>query len=1182
MVIAVTAATTCTHQWQVRATLEPVLDSEESVMETVVRSTATKDNKTFADAARMRLQWTLTRKVGANGFFVQDERATAQASGLGILPDVLVDPIFEDTSCGPNDWCGSFSPQIASTSSEGWFDVITINDALGYGPVVITTSTPWRNQQGRMDICSNKVVLRMPLLELLDITDEEPYVELGELRERADLDHAAWAAAVLALPPHLARASDWNTLRVLSVPGFSWITAVLAYNSSANGAHLSLQVSSNSFQQIGSRNFPALDLMSIYPFQTSRSVVQYDWNLQHQGGDAYDGDEEIDTYLNALVDDDFPWETGPCATSLGYWRPELWSLGSILVAPTTWGLAFRRADNMGLHEEEIMEDWVPLAPLCGRVLPSAQLDPVDKNAACAFLFIPGLRNTTVELEDETYDHRQFSNLTMPTIFAAAGTEGTCEPGAEQVGFRLTELKDASGANLHDFLESQNEDFMVNLELVDAAAMQPNGLGPIVVLVRFESAHETSFRTVSYENSTWVLGLELPQKTIPIPFRSFSRGERLFPNIERERIAQGENGTQLDIRGVDTLPRMSQLLYTWGNALFVSQNAGHTFWKVAQTSSSVMMDLMDVDASELETLLFADDPITRFTAAQDGWIAVLTENARIWLGKAGADIIFPLTLNLTSSLDLLPPYDLFFDEAGALRVTGLEVTGVEAGKRQARPAETLNTDRVKDLALYFDENDSACLLDDALIVAKHDVEHTRTVYKSAGLTTSMARDVQAHGFRNTLPTRIFLNRGGNYTFRIRLFSAVEHNEIPHQQVATLAGLHVGFELSTQELISLSFQRQENLIEGTVDYDVMLEDRGRWDLTSSVLKAPYDAEMLAATHAQPGSQLLVTSVGIRGLSQGCTSEVDPAALVTRTSASPAIRLDVYSGCPPHQRLEFDREASLDGVNQGCEETDEDICVFYDNTFTPRFRLIDSSIDASTILDASFGELIAIGGGLTYDTIVDYPEDDRAALTLASFSVSSTSTVRWLCMAASSPCAAVAPEFPKPPQYFFKLRLVATSNDSYCDFSTDFVVRIHNLPITLQAIMVTNGITIMVCMIPLLYFYNRRQKRNQHKRLRGLRGVGMMDLANGALDLDKNSDSDRSSDSSDDDAESPRRDRSKTRRGSRSRGDDEDEDEDDEDDEDEDEDDDEVDDDDDEDDEDDDDGMDGNRASGRARQQ
>lgn len=1108
----VTATDACSFRWQVTATLAPVLsDQDETIEETVVRSTAVKSDKIFSDAARIRLSWSITRKLGISGYFESDPRVTTQAYGMGIVPTVDVDPIFVNDTCGASDWCKSIQPTVADNPEDGWEFIFNLNQALMYSPVMLTTSTAWQEMSGRIDICTSRVVLRTPLLELLDISDENPTIPLRETRGVADRDLVTWAGDSNShLPSHITAANIWTDLKIHFVPGFSWLAFLTCYRRTLSGIkYLFYEVSTNTFQERGQQSFTALDLASLYPLSTPRSNYEYEWDLSHDVIDAYEEVDNEDTYLDTMITGELSNNAGPCVRIQGYWEPQVWSLGTMFVSPTTWGLAYRQVGHINLLDDNIMEDWTMLAPLCGHVVASSQLDPVDRSSACSFFFVPFSANLTVTYKGEAYDYEDFENLTMPTLFAGVGTEDACttEGTSDDAGFTLQEVKDDAGLTLAGFLGSNTEAIMV-----DVRTVQPNALGAAVILLNCtDSDGNISQRLVSYVNTSWLATYTFPSRFEPIPFLSTSRGEHLFPLAENAKPLA--DTVELQLRGIEVLPRVSRQLYAYGNTLLMSQNSGHTFWKIAQASSSMFDGMMDLGENDTDTFSFENDPIKKLTASSDGWYAVLTDNARIWLGKSGSDTIYLVNTNLTATLKITPPFDIFFDEAYDLRVVGLEVIGVEGMKRQVSASTRVSLDRVKDISDYYDTSSSTCFLEDLLFVSSHDVEYTRSLLHRNGVTDNVSLAQQENGFYNKVPNRIFLDHSDNYTFQVLLQAAVNSDVYITSQAQVLSDLRLGFELSNQELIELSFTRTENALSGIVNYTVMLRDRGSWQIVDNLLKLPADTSTSGLLHAYPGANLLVTSFWVQGLSEGCRSEADPRALVTTTSISEPARIDIYSGCPPHWNLVFDRTASLDGENQGCTEHEEDICVFYDNTFTPRFRLIDSVAGTEQIVDGSYGEITAVGGGLTYDTIEDYDQADWDMKTSTSFSISSSSStygLRWLCMAATSPCAGVMPSFPYPPEYYFKLRLVATSNDSYCDFSSTFIVRIHNLPITLQAIIITNALTIGACMIPLLYWYTRKQKRGQHRRLREVQDVSMAQYTKSTLNLsdDGSSSSDESS--------------------------------------------------------------------------
>jgi hypothetical protein len=73
-------------------------------------------------------------------------------------------------------------------------------------------------------------------------------------------------------------------------------------------------------------------------------------------------------------------------------------------------------------------------------------------------------------------------------------------------------------------------------------------------------------------------------------------------------------------------------------------------------------------------------------------------------------------------------------------------------------------------------------------------------------------------------------------------------------------------------------------------------------------------------------------------------------------------------------------------------------------------------------------------------------------------------WLCTR-GSPCGHVPPDFPRTPEYFLLIEAIAlNANQSYCAYSTTFVLRLHSINLTVE-IYITIFIITLVIMFALL---------------------------------------------------------------------------------------------------------------------
>jgi len=242
-------------------------------------------------------------------------------------------------------------------------------------------------------------------------------------------------------------------------------------------------------------------------------------------------------------------------------------------------------------------------------------------------------------------------------------------------------------------------------------------------------------------------------------------------------------------------------------------------------------------------------------------------------------------------------------------------------------------------------------------------------------------------------------------------------------------------------------------------------------------------------------------------------------------------LLSGCPPGRRIEFDVEASRRvpralnqqhvEVDHGCDEshTNEDSggttasnqttsagvtaksaaaaeigipCVWAGHDFYPVFRIVDDiTTDSVRVYNGSF-RLTIVAGGPSLDEMVDYTPEQQVAYSMWPASLNAArhsspvygflnadlegdqptvSGMSWIC-SPGSPCSHVMPRFPRTPEIFFRFRFDTTySEGTYCDYRTEFTLRLHGLPMAFQTIARLTFGTTAACFGLLLLSYATR---------------------------------------------------------------------------------------------------------------
>jgi hypothetical protein len=1232
----------CTFKWEVVAELVPHYDVGsgvfETVEQTVTRSQGLDGQSVFSSRARVRLTWLLSREVGHPARAALDLRATAQAAGMGLEPRVMVRSELWEPASGlatqavESVWGPLLGPLSSWDAPAGWHVELDLAPlAARLRPLVLHTASSWKSVGGRMDLCDSLAVLRAPLLELAQLSTQRPYVVLGTAvsalpgigglsrepgsedalaaEQRAQLALKADSAAAAASSSSgrepwapLATAGLWSRLSVSRVLGVSWVWFALAH--AAGGAYPTAWVSTNAFVGLGAASSSTwLDLAFVYPFARARAEVSYRWHPDSDVSSeaAYDEGAGEDPYLAGAAgqfaqsqEQATPWFVGPCARGGRDWQPQALAYGPVLVASTTWGIAWRSIANASLDSALINYGWRSLAPVCGVVVPRTQLDPISAAFSCGFHVIVTSPGATVPGESGKLDAEVLAGLQLPTVLVGRARVGQCEqllhgagaaaaanassagsawlatqtqsrlptgepsaaptalptragptpsPTAPTTGtpaptraadaaadaavaspFELVELVDGEGRTLAQALGAEANASTV----LGVASALPMGFNWTALLVRTqrEPGNNASFRLLSALEDNGG-GLWKALFTFPAagaPARPFARDARGLNVGGPAFNADPAPRAPWALTGLRAASSVSSVLYAWGAALVTSRTAGRAWTLVAQAALEPEFRFSDATARALS---FFNDPIVQVECSRDGWVAVLTRGCAVWAGREGSDRVFPVAFALCEP-PLAAPLALAFDEADTLRVLGLAEVGPQDGLRGLAAARRLDLAPLRAVLerpaapATKEQPTSGCLLRAVAVAAPQPTALVRELHSLNDFTPRVLAARQDTSFVNYLPERVFLDMGSTYTFVLRLYpSEVLELAVP---APTYEQIALSFELSDQRLVDLGVERSVNLLSNSIDYTVRLKDRRAWGqvrrpqdqiiiISSNSNSSDSNSSNTSYAYGLPGDGLDITAFAVTGRTSSCSNELDPLSVATTEGTLAPLRLAVYSGCPPLRAIVFDPSISRNDEDQGCLERpgEEHICMFYGNSFVPRFRLIDIVTGEDTVVGGSFGQIIVMGGGPTFDTIQEWPEDSRAETSATVLSVASDSpdTFDWLCLVSAAPCYAVPPSFPRPPEYFFVLEFRSNSQSSYCDYQTRFIVRLHNLPLAIEIVVLINIATISSIMAPIVFVFWRRQQRLSRRS-----GIEDVDLANYSVDQDDaSSDSSDSSSSSDD---------------------------------------------------------------------
>uniref|UniRef100_A0A7M5VCE2 CATSPERG C-terminal domain-containing protein n=4 Tax=Clytia hemisphaerica TaxID=252671 RepID=A0A7M5VCE2_9CNID len=172
--------------------------------------------------------------------------------------------------------------------------------------------------------------------------------------------------------------------------------------------------------------------------------------------------------------------------------------------------------------------------------------------------------------------------------------------------------------------------------------------------------------------------------------------------------------------------------------------------------------------------------------------------------------------------------------------------------------------------------------------------------------------------------------------------------------------------------------------------------------------------------------------------------PSECIGSRYVQTTIPLQVDHGCPSSRRINIDYQRTKENVNHFC---DEEYCFHFEKIFDAYLTITD---DATQEIKRFLGKknLTFIGGGPEANQIRPFTEQEIRDYNMELGSRSkliwaiSENAYSWLCGSAS-PCGGIAPVFPSSPYYYLNLRFNNSDTDTNCDYSFEFLIKIHGMP-------------------------------------------------------------------------------------------------------------------------------------------
>ena len=219
---------------------------------------------------------------------------------------------------------------------------------------------------------------------------------------------------------------------------------------------------------------------------------------------------------------------------------------------------------------------------------------------------------------------------------------------------------------------------------------------------------------------------------------------------------------------------------------------------------------------------------------------------------------------------------------------------------------------------------------------------------------------------------------------------------------------------------------------------------------------------------------------------------------------VAFSILSGCPPGKSLNLDVGATFPR-DEGCDPEDDVLCLFFESEFRPVLNVRDAVAGTE---EAYVGrlEFLVVGGGVTQASVRRFSPEEVFDYNLHSATMwtfessgsgvssddpiisSSSPGINFIC-SGDSPCADIWPTFPNSPEYFAIIR-ISTRNvqtGSYCGLETEFLLRLHGLPMNFSQSITFVSSAFALCIIPLIAVYLCRARSRDGEGEEGGAGGG-----------------------------------------------------------------------------------------------
>lgn len=522
------------------------------------------------------------------------------------------------------------------------------------------------------------------------------------------------------------------------------------------------------------------------------------------------------------------------------------------------------------------------------------------------------------------------------------------------------------------------------------------------------------------------------------------------------VTKNNNSWALDVRSMIIDEEMKKLslanffyVNVWGKTIYCSLDAGHYFSQIHFDSSYEVINFWN---SNLNTFIFQ------------------TSSFDLWYGKCGTSFARKLTLSPIKHFSHVLFYFNSHDEFKELIIN-------DQGSLVCLNTRTIDIafeHSITTVSTHNDVKEFQCCYNGKFQIEEHKYilnSHCDCVFNAMEVTTELFRkfsriltlqhdlqnidsvnqlltnskDTLVNNFLKRYSTNVLTSKESNmtridnifFTFTeislglLKCFEMDINMEIAYSyntkkfynKYWTIDDFRIDFYTPYQDYLEIKVEKINNILDGIVTFRTSVCDRGFF--RGRILPGEYFMNTFVQFHVNPWDL-------------ECTSE----------RRLKNVALKIRHGCSSRKKMKIDFERSHGLVNPQCDRMN---CFLYEYPFNPVFYL-DDEITGTIEVYKGLYNMTIIAGGETEDSLIYYTDEQ---INDYNFKLGSPARIwswlnpgepsnghQWLC-SMTSPCAKLYPDsFGSTSKYLFLVRFKNENNDSNCDYSFDFMLKLHGM--------------------------------------------------------------------------------------------------------------------------------------------